>query len=122
MSQGCRNAQKLLWQNLSKAGTLVAIFIPRNRADLRQLIDLLQVPTATRDGLVTAGYLGLSPVTSAFLETTSLASEAPAVTQVCAGIVSGVIAAILTQPADTIKTRMQVAFSHPRNHADLWNT
>ncbi len=75
----------------------------------------MQIPTATRDGLVTAGYLGLSPVMTTSLEKTSLASHSPAITQVCAGIASGVVAAFLTQPADTIKTRMQVLSPRPKN-------
>ena len=68
---------------------------------------LVQVPTATRDGLCTAGYLGLSPVLSKYFD--SLDTYSPAVRNVLAGIASGAAAALLTQPVDTVKTRMQVA-------------
>lgn len=68
----------------------------------------MQVPTATRDGLVTAGYLGLSPAISEYIDSSSFASYPPPLKNVLAGIISGVVAAFLTQPVDTVKTRMQV--------------
>lgn len=69
----------------------------------------LQPMQATRDGLYTAGYLGVCPVLQGHLAQMSTFKDAPGgVTFVVAGIISGLSAATVTHPADTIKTRMQV--------------
>lgn len=55
----------------------------------------------------------MSPVLQHLLEQTELAKSAsPAVTFVGAGMASGFLAAFVTQPVDTIKTRVQVSLSH----------
>ena len=65
--------------------------------------------TACRDGIYTAGYLGLSPALQGQLEGMQALQGYPAaVPFVLAGIASGAFAALVTQPVDTIKTRMQV--------------
>lgn len=69
----------------------------------------LQSMAASRDGLYTAGYLGVCPALQEQLQKLTVFEKAPpAVTFVIAGITAGISAAIVTHPADTIKTRMQV--------------
>ena len=64
--------------------------------------------TATRDGLYTAGYLGVSPVLQQLLTESELTKgQNPTVIFVGAGMTAGLLAAALTQPVDTIKTRLQ---------------
>ena len=73
---------------------------------------LLQIPTATRDGIYTASYLGISPALREYLdETPSLQSLSPTARFLLASVATGSFAALLTQPVDTIKTRMQAR--HP---------
>ena len=65
--------------------------------------------TACRDGLYTAGYLGVSPVLQQLLaESSALQGASPTTVFVTAGMASGFLAAAVTQPVDTIKTRVQV--------------
>ena len=68
--------------------------------------------TATRDGLYTAGYLGVSPMLQQLLTSSSLTKEAhPTVIFVGAGMAAGLLAASITQPVDTIKTRGALHFA-----------
>ena len=65
--------------------------------------------TATRDGLYTAGYLGVSPVLQKLLTESELTKgQHPTVIFVGSGMTAGFLAAAVTQPVDTIKTRIQV--------------
>ena len=69
----------------------------------------MQAMTATRDGLYTAGYLGVCPVLHDYLKQLAIFENKPqGVSFVAAGITAGLAGAIVTHPADTIKTRMQV--------------
>lgn len=63
----------------------------------------------TRDGVFTAGYLGLGPVLQGAVAT-SLGSSDPdeMKVRVVAGSIAGVTAAVVTQPFDVAKTRLQV--------------
>lgn len=83
----------------------------------------VQIPTATRDGVYTAGYLGLSPALKESLDSMESLQTAPAAARfVLAGVASGAFAALVTQPVDTIKTRMQVQFKSLQLLAPLIRT
>ena len=60
-----------------------------------------------REAIYTGGYLGSAPLVKTLLEKSPQLSERPNVALLLAGIVSGATAAVLTQPLDTAKTRMQ---------------
>lgn len=65
-----------------------------------------------RESLYTAGYLGLMPMLRARLEKVESVNAMPGGPLIVSGIVAGLLATVSTQPADTIKTRMQ-AFVDP---------
>ncbi|KCV71155.1 hypothetical protein H696_02105 [Fonticula alba] len=67
------------------------------------------VPTAVRESVFTCGYLGLAPVLNEMLLKTTLGNSDPGrlTALVTASIVAGQIAAFVTQPFDSVKTRMQ---------------
>merc|ERR1712070_1025218 len=58
-----------------------------------------------REGMFTAGYLGIGPVIVGELQNTYQQSESTA--KMCGAIASGIIAASVSHPLDTIKTCMQ---------------
>eukprot|EP01064_Diplonema_japonicum_P017118 TRINITY_DN2517_c0_g2_i5.p1 TRINITY_DN2517_c0_g2~~TRINITY_DN2517_c0_g2_i5.p1 ORF type:complete len:312 (+),score=71.56 TRINITY_DN2517_c0_g2_i5:129-938(+) len=61
--------------------------------------------TSGREGLYTAGYLGIGPVlTSVFKEDYNMS---PAAAKACGAICAGVVAASASHPMDTIKTCLQ---------------
>jgi hypothetical protein len=66
------------------------------------------VPTAVREGIFTAAYLGAAPIMKEKLQSYG-ANEW--VAQVTAGIVAGTVAAGISHPFDTFKTRKQGDFS-----------
>ena len=69
---------------------------------------VLQAPTAIRESGVTGAYLGLCPVLKDFLDRQHALQDAPPGSSLAlAGIFAGLFAAVLTQPFDTAKTRMQ---------------
>ena len=66
--------------------------------------------TATRDGIYTASYLGISPALQQVLDESPSLQNLPQTARFfAAGIASGSFAAVVTQPVDTVKTRMQVS-------------
>ena len=66
-----------------------------------------------REAIYTGGYLGSAPLVKALLESSPHLSERPNVALLLAGVVSGAGAAVLTQPLDTAKTRMQANLGMP---------
>lgn len=73
----------------------------------------LQTPTIARESLYTCGYLGVVPVLRDSLQQQGW-SEGTA--KITAAVSGGLLAAIASQPPDTIKTRMQVPMRMP-----VWN-
>jgi len=67
------------------------------------------LPTAIRESLFTCGYLGLGPVIKEQLmkKMPEVFGDQPVGAALLGSIIAGLMAAALTQPADTIKTRMQ---------------
>lgn len=64
--------------------------------------------TLFREGTYTASYLGICPVFREYLEGHPALKDYPSsVSFIIAGTSAGLFAAVATQPADTIKTRMQ---------------
>jgi hypothetical protein len=70
----------------------------------------LQTPTIARESLYTCGYLGVVPVLRDSLQQQGW-SEGTA--KITAAVSGGLLAAIASQPPDTIKTRMQVRVRIP---------
>lgn len=64
-------------------------------------------PCILREAIYTGGYLGTAPIVSGLLRTLPSLHDAPAAAQLIGAMASGATAAVLTQPLDTIKTRMQ---------------
>lgn len=65
--------------------------------------------TAFRETFYTAGYLGICPVLKEHLQNLPALEGYPSgIPSVLAGTSAGLLAAVVTQPSDTIKTRMQV--------------
>eukprot|EP01063_Lacrimia_lanifica_P024177 TRINITY_DN32139_c0_g1_i1.p1 TRINITY_DN32139_c0_g1~~TRINITY_DN32139_c0_g1_i1.p1 ORF type:complete len:290 (+),score=98.50 TRINITY_DN32139_c0_g1_i1:49-918(+) len=64
---------------------------------------------AVREGIYTAGYLGLAPVATARLAESGipLFAENPLLTNIAGACIAGVLAAAATHPADTTKTVVQ---------------
>ena len=68
--------------------------------------------TMARDSLYTAGYLGICPVLYDWLQHQPWIQDYHSSTPLLmSGITGGLFAAIASQPADTVKTRMQVSIS-----------
>ena len=66
-----------------------------------------------REAIYTGGYLGSAPLVKSLLESSPQLAERPNVALLLAGIMSGAGAAVLTQPLDTAKTRMQAKLDMP---------
>ncbi|KAK9805324.1 hypothetical protein WJX73_002241 [Symbiochloris irregularis] len=72
--------------------------------------------TAVRDSLYTAGYLGVCPVLHEYVQNMdSFKGRSPTVQFLAAGITAGLLGAIITHPADTIKTRQQAFLDSKAN-------
>lgn len=89
-------------------------------AALTLILKLLQTLTLTHAAGLRAGcYLGLSPVLQEMLEKQpALADAPPGATFFMAGCAAGLTSALLTQPMDTVKTRLQ-AFLNVEARAQL---
>jgi hypothetical protein len=61
----------------------------------------------TRESLYGSCYLGVCPLLKARLDARLGDRAPPGATLVAAGAAAGVLAAVLSQPFDTVKTRMQ---------------
>lgn len=68
----------------------------------------LQPITMMRESLYAAGYLGVAPLLREALEQQPGVRSMPGGPLILSGISAGLLATVTTQPADTIKTRMQV--------------
>lgn len=66
-----------------------------------------QVPTIVRESIYTATYLGVNPVLQEKMMEGSYLQHRATLAMFLAAAVSGTAAALITQPFDTIKTRMQ---------------
>ncbi|CAM6105283.1 unnamed protein product [Calypogeia fissa] len=71
------------------------------------------VPTVVRESIYTATYLGVSPLLQERLMVGSYLSHKAMLAMFLAALVSGTAAALITQPFDTIKTRMQANLDLP---------
>jgi len=73
------------------------------------------IPTAIRESLFTCGYLGLGPVIKEQLieNVPNTFKDYPIAASFLGSIVAGLLAAALTQPADTVKTRLQADVNPP---------
>lgn len=65
-----------------------------------------------RESLYAAGYLGVMPLLRSNLQEVTFINNIPGGPLIVSGIAAGLLATVSTQPADTIKTRMQ-AFPDP---------
>eukprot|EP01026_Neomeris_dumetosa_P029931 TRINITY_DN24087_c0_g2_i3.p1 TRINITY_DN24087_c0_g2~~TRINITY_DN24087_c0_g2_i3.p1 ORF type:complete len:287 (-),score=21.82 TRINITY_DN24087_c0_g2_i3:245-1105(-) len=81
--------------------------------------------TMSREAIYCAGYLGVAPVLKEAMDSWTSLEGVPASTKVLfSGIVGGVIAALFSQPFDTIKTRMQAhldTVKHPE-YKTAWSS
>ncbi len=66
-----------------------------------------------REAIYTGGYLGTAPVMKALLERSPALADRPHAALLLAGISSGAMASVLTQPLDMAKTRMQANLNAP---------
>jgi len=65
-------------------------------------------PTTLRAGITVAGYLGMTPVLSSYLVRAPwIGKDSQLLSSGLASCTAGIATAVLTQPIDTIKTRMQ---------------
>jgi len=73
------------------------------------------IPTAIRESLFTCGYLGLGPVLKEQLISAAPETfkDKPMLAAALGSIFAGLLAASLTQPADTVKTRLQGDINGP---------
>lgn len=72
----------------------------------------MQGVTVIRESLYAAGYLGVLPILRRQADGIPALNNLPGGPMVASGLAAGLLAAVTTHPADTIKTRMQ-AFSDP---------
>ena len=75
--------------------------------NIKFLLYYLQSATFCRESLYAAGYLGVMPLLRDKLEEIPSVQSIPGGPLVVSGIAAGLLATVTTQPADTIKTRMQ---------------
>ena len=69
-----------------------------------------QSATVMRESLYAAGYLGVCPLLREYFEARpgGIVGSVPGGALVVSSVAAGLLATVTTQPADTIKTRMQV--------------
>jgi len=71
------------------------------------------LPCLLRDGTYTAGYLGTAPLVTSVLMQDARLRDKPGTALMLGGMLSGVAASVLSQPLDTVKTRMQAHVVDP---------
>ena len=71
-------------------------------------------PCLLRESCYTAGYLGTAPLVTAMLLRRDAFKDSPSKALVMGAMLSGAAAAVITQPLDTVKTRMQANLEDPR--------
>jgi hypothetical protein len=71
------------------------------------------VPCLLRESTYTAGYLGTAPLVTSMLMTHPQLADKPGTALMLGGMLSGVAAAVVSQPLDTVKTRMQANVGDP---------
>ena len=64
--------------------------------------------TMLRESLYASGYLAVAPMLREVLQQQPAVRDLPGGPLILSGIAAGLLATVCTQPADTIKTRMQV--------------
>lgn len=74
-----------------------------------------QTMAITRESLYGSCYLGVCPLLKARLDAAAGDRAPPGATLVAAGATAGVLGAVLSQPFDTVKTRMQSYMSAAAN-------
>jgi len=80
-----------------------------NLARVTAVPAVAQTATAMRESIYTSGYLGVVPVFREYLQQLPSMRQYPeSVPTIVSAISGGLFAAFASQPADTIKTRMQV--------------
>ncbi len=78
------------------------------------------VPCMLRESAYTAGYLGTAPLVTGLLMRSSSLKDSPGTALLLGGMLSGVAASVITQPLDTVKTRMQANLQDPeRRYSSL---
>ncbi|CAI5468138.1 unnamed protein product [Closterium sp. Yama58-4] len=71
-------------------------------------------PAVVREAIFTGAYLGVIPVMTEHMEKAwPVFAERPVAAMATASVLAGVGAAVLTQPFDTVKTRMQANLADP---------
>lgn len=65
--------------------------------------------TVMRESLYASGYLAVAPMLRGLLQQQPAVADLPGGPLVLSGIAAGLLATVCTQPADTIKTRMQAS-------------
>lgn len=66
--------------------------------------------TVLRESLYASGYLAVAPLLREALQQQPAVADLPGGPLVVSGVAAGLLATVCTQPADTIKTRMQVGW------------
>ena len=64
--------------------------------------------TVLRESLYASGYLAVAPLLREALQQQPALADVPGGPLVVSGVAAGLLATVCTQPADTVKTRMQV--------------
>lgn len=81
--------------------------------------------TVMRESMYASGYLAVAPLLREVLQQQPAVRDVPGGPFVISGVVAGLLATVCTQPADTIKTRMQAfpdASTHPEYRSFLSTT
>jgi hypothetical protein len=65
--------------------------------------------TVMRESLYASGYLAVAPMLRGVLQQQPAVANLPGGPLILSGIAAGLLATVCTQPADTIKTRMQAS-------------
>lgn len=63
--------------------------------------------TVLRESLYASGYLAVAPLLREALQQQAVVADLPGGPLIVSGVAAGLLATVCTQPADTIKTRMQ---------------